>query len=115
MPFHPISRPGERVSDVFSDRVFFDLSAPKRASKLFDAWVRDFKNRVDSLKKSGRSILFSDGAYWTKTSRSSYAFTAFHDSSWHDSSGWCPAGSSYDAEIAALEEAIQWAVTKPAF
>ncbi|KAF8697670.1 hypothetical protein AX14_001310 [Amanita brunnescens Koide BX004] len=111
MPFHPISRPGERVSDLFSDRVFFDLSAPKRASKLFGAWVRDFKNRVDSLKKSGRSILFSDGAYWTKTSRASYAFTAFHKSSWHDSSGWCPAGSSYDAEIAALEEAIQWAVT----
>ena len=24
--------------------------------------------------------------------------------------GWCPAGSSFDAEIAALEEAIQWAV-----
>ena len=111
MLFHPTSRPGDHMSDIFSDHIFFDLSAPKCASKLFDAWVRDFKRRIDSLKKLGRSILFSDGAYWTKTSRSSYAFTAFHNSMWHDSSGWCPAGSSYDAELAALEEAIQWAVT----
>jgi hypothetical protein len=28
---------------------------------------------------------------------------------WHDSFNWCPAGSSFDAEIAAIEEAVQWA------
>ena len=86
------------------------LSAPKRSSKFFAAWVRNLKVKIEVLKKSGRSIIFSDGAYWSKTARSSYAFTAFHNNTWVDHYGWCPAGSSYNSEIAALEEAIQWAV-----
>ncbi|KAF8701602.1 hypothetical protein AX14_000376, partial [Amanita brunnescens Koide BX004] len=112
MPFHPLSRPGERAADIYSDRLFFDLSAPKRSSKLFDAWVRDLKSKIEILKQSNRSIIFSDGAYWTKSARSSYAFTAYDNGVWTDKYGWCPGGSSYDAEIAALEEAIQWAVVK---
>ncbi|KAF8674803.1 hypothetical protein AX14_005230 [Amanita brunnescens Koide BX004] len=111
MPFHPISRPGERVADLYHDRLFFEMSAPKRSSKLFAAWVWDFKLRIDALKKSGRLLIFTDGAYWNKSARASYAFTVFQHGTWHDHYWWCPAGSSYDSEIAALEEAIQWAVT----
>ena len=111
-PHHPVACPGERVSDLFPDRLFFDLSAPKRTSKLFDGWVRDFKIKINSFTSDGRSLVYSDGAYWTKTSRASYAFTAFHDGAWHDTLGWCPAGSSYDTELAALEEAIQWAIVR---
>ena len=111
-PHHPVARPGEHISDIYSDRLFFDLSAPKRASKFFDGWVRDFKTKISSLIADGRSLIFSDGAYWTKTSRASFAFAAFHDGTWHDTSGWCPAGSSYNAELAALEEAIQWATVR---
>ena len=112
MPFHPISRPGNHVSDIFSDRIFFELSAPKRSSKLFAAWVRDFKQRIDSLKTSKRTLIFTDGAFWAKTARASYAFTAYHDGAWHNHTFWCPAGSSYDAELAALEEAIQWSIVR---
>ena len=64
--------------------------------------------KINTLVNDNRSVIFSDGAYWSKSSRASYAFTVHHDSSWHDVSGWCPAGSSFDAEITALEEAIQW-------
>ncbi|KAF8632183.1 hypothetical protein AX14_010845, partial [Amanita brunnescens Koide BX004] len=112
MPAHPISRPGLRVSDLYADRIFFDLSAPKRASKFFQGWVRDLKAKIAVLEQDGRHLLFTDGAYWNKSSRGSYAFTAYYQSTWHDSFGWCPAGSSFDAEIAALEEAIAWATTK---
>ena len=111
MPFHPISRPGSRVSDLFSDRIFFELSAPKRSSKLFAAWVRDFKKHIDFLKASNRTLIFTDGAFWAKTSRASYAYTIYRNGSWHDFSFWCPAGSSYDSELAALEDAIQWTIT----
>ncbi|KAF8648444.1 hypothetical protein AX14_008800 [Amanita brunnescens Koide BX004] len=110
MPFHSIAQPGNRVSDLFSDRLFFELSAPKRSSKLFAAWVRDFKNRIDALKRSAHTIIFTDGAFWAKSARASYAYTAYHNGLWHDFSFWCPAGSSYDTELAALEDAIQWAV-----
>jgi ribonuclease HI len=110
-PHHPIARPGERVADIYADRILFDLSAPKRSSKFFDNWVRDFKNKIESLKRDNRSLIFTDGAYWSRSSRASYAFTAYHSSTWHDNYGWCTAGSSFDAEIAALEEAVQWAVT----
>ncbi|KAF8718447.1 hypothetical protein AX14_011825, partial [Amanita brunnescens Koide BX004] len=111
-PHHPTARPGERIADLYDHRLFFDLSAPKRSSKYFNSWVRDFKTKIETLKKDGRTLIFSDGAYWTKTSRASYAFAAFHASEWHDHYGWCPAGSSFDSEITALEEAIQWAVVR---
>ncbi|KAF8658379.1 hypothetical protein AX14_007723 [Amanita brunnescens Koide BX004] len=110
MPFHPISQPGNRVSDLFSHRIFFELSAPKRSSKLFAAWVRDFKQRINSLQLSNRTLIFTDGAYWAKTARASYAYTAYHNGKWHDHTFWCPAGSSYDSELAALEEAVQWSI-----
>ena len=109
-PHHHIARPGERVADIYDQRIFFDLTAPKRASKFFDGWVRDFKVKIENLKRSGRTLIFTDGAYWTRSSRAAYAFTAFHNAEWHDVSWWCPASSSYDSELAALEEAIQWAV-----
>ncbi|KAF8703921.1 hypothetical protein AX14_014102 [Amanita brunnescens Koide BX004] len=111
-PHHPIARPGERVADIYADRILFDLSAPKRSSKFFDNWVHDFKKKIESLKRDNRSLIFTDGAYWSRSSRASYAFTAYHSSTWHDHYGWCTAGSSFDAEIAALEEAVQWAVTR---
>ena len=111
-PHHPTARPGERIADIFDHRLYFDLSAPKRSSKFFNSWVRDFKTKIETLKNDSRMLIFSDGAYWTKSSRASYAFTAFHASEWHDHFGWCPAGSSFDSEIAALEEAIQWAVVR---
>lgn len=111
MPFHPITCPGSRVSDLFADQLFFELSAPKRSSKFFAVWVRDFKLRIDALKMSKRTLIFTDGAFWAKSARASYAYTAYHNGSWHDHSFWCLAGSSYDSELAALEEAIQWAIT----
>ncbi|KAF8662009.1 hypothetical protein AX14_007127, partial [Amanita brunnescens Koide BX004] len=111
-PHHPAARPGERITDVYAHRLFFDLSTPKRASKFFDGWVRDFKKKLEDLKTENRTLIFSDGAYWAKSSHASYAFTAFHNQRWHDCNGWCPAGSSYDSELAALEEAIQWAVVQ---
>ncbi|KAF8657823.1 hypothetical protein AX14_007826 [Amanita brunnescens Koide BX004] len=111
-PHHHIARPGERVADIYAHQLFFDLSTPKRSSKYFNGWVRDFQKKIESLKTSGRTLIFSDGAYWTKTSRASYTFTAYHEAKWHDTSWWCPAGSSYDSEITALEEAIQWATIK---
>ncbi|KAF8647512.1 hypothetical protein AX14_008975, partial [Amanita brunnescens Koide BX004] len=49
MPSHPISRPGQCVADLYADRIFFDLSAPKRASKLFAGWVRDLQHKIASL------------------------------------------------------------------
>ena len=111
-PHHPTARPGERVADIYSDRIYFDLSAPKKSSKFFDGWVRDLKTKISSLMTDNRSLIFSDGAYYHKTARASYAFSAFHDRTWHDTTGWCPTGSSFDAELAALEEALQWAVVR---
>ncbi|KAF8669587.1 hypothetical protein AX14_006023 [Amanita brunnescens Koide BX004] len=93
-PHHPIARPGERI----------------RSSKFFDGWVRDFKKKIEDLKAEGRTLVFTDGAYWAKSSHASYAFTVHRTHGWDDHYGWCPAGSSFDSEIAALEEAVQWVI-----
>ncbi|KAF8678491.1 hypothetical protein AX14_004719 [Amanita brunnescens Koide BX004] len=89
-PHHPAARPGTRISDIYANRIFLDFQ----------------------LIRDNRTVIFSDGAFWSKSSRASYAFSAHHNRSWHDVSGWCPAGSSFDAELAALEEALQWVVVR---
>ncbi|KAF8686151.1 hypothetical protein AX14_003894 [Amanita brunnescens Koide BX004] len=109
-PHHPIARPGERIVDVYAHRLFYDLTAPKRSSKFFNRWVHDFKKKIEDLKADDRTLVFTDGAYWTKSSRAAYAFTVYNNHSWNDHYGWCPAGSSFDSELAALEEAVQWVV-----
>ena len=64
---------------------------------------------ISALHSSGQHVIYTDGAFWNKSSRSSYSFTIFHNNTWSDFSGWCPAGSSFDTKVVALEEAIQWA------
>ena len=109
-PHHPVARPGERIVDIYTHRLFYDLSAPKCSSKFFDKWVHSFKKKIEDLKADGRTLVFTDGTYWAKSSRASYAFTVYNDHNWNDHYGWCPAGSSFDSELAALEEAVQWVV-----
>ena len=112
MAFHATSRPGCRTQDAFPHRVDIDSYSPKKGSSVFKAWLRDLTESISSLHSSGRPILYTDGAYWNKTARGAQSFTCFRNGAWEDFSDWCPAGSSFDAEIVAIETAIQWACTK---
>ena len=103
------SRPGDRILDVFPNRVLVDAYSPKKGSTLFKAWLHDLRTSISSLHSAGQPVLYTDGAFWNKTARGSYSFTCFHNGTWQDFFGWCPAGSSFDAEIVAVETAIQWA------
>ena len=49
-----------------------------------------------------------DGAFWNSAAKGSFSFTCYHRGIWSDVFDWCPAGSSFDSEIAAIESAIQW-------
>ena len=109
---HPLSRPGDRVVDLFSDRISIDSYSPKKASSLFKAWVRDLKSSISELHSAGLPVLYTDGGFHNKTARGSLSFTCFHNGNWHDVFDWCPAGSSFDTEVAAIEAAIQWACLK---
>ena len=109
---HPLSRPGDRVIDLFSDRISIDSYSPKKGSSLFKAWVRDLKSSISELHSAGLPVLYTDGSFHNKTARGSLSFTCFHNSNWHDVFDWCPAGSSFDTEVAAIKSAIQWACLK---
>ena len=108
LPFHTTARPGTRLLDVFTDRIIIDTS-PKKNTTLFKAWLQDLAKSISSLHSSGRHVIYTNGAYWNKSARGAHSFTAFHGGTWQDFSGWCPAGSSFDSEIVAIETAIQWA------
>ena len=108
LPFHATSLPGGRILDLFHDRVTVDSYSPKKGSSLFKAWLSDFAKSVTLLHSSDRPLIFTDGAYWNQSARGTYSFTVYHRGSWLDFFNWCPAGSSFDAEIAAIEEAVQW-------
>ena len=61
---------------------------------------------ISTLHSSGRPIIYTDGAYWNSSARSSCSFTCFHQGTWSDFFYWCPSGSSFDSEIAAIEQAV---------
>ena len=109
LPYHPLSRPGDRVVDRFADFFSIDSYSPKKGSSLFKAWCSDLSKSISALHSSDRPIIYTDGAFWNKTARGAFSFTCYHKGNWHDFYNWCPAGSSFDAEIAAIEQAIQWA------
>ncbi|KAF8697726.1 hypothetical protein AX14_001266 [Amanita brunnescens Koide BX004] len=107
-PHHPLSRPGDRVIDKFPNFISIDAYSPKKGSSLFKAWLSDLTATIQKLHSSGRPVLYTDGAYWNTSSKGSFSFTCFHRGIWTDIYDWCPAGSSFDSEIAAIESAIQW-------
>ena len=112
LPFHATARPGCRIRDRFPQLVLIDAYSPKKDSALFKAWLRNLSASISTLHSSGRPILYTDGAYWNNSARGAHLFTCFHNGTWQDFSNWCPAGSSFDAEVVAIEVAIQWACTQ---
>ena len=102
MPYHVSARPGNRVLDAFPTAIDVDSYSPKKGSSLFKAWLRDFANSISLLHLSGRPVIYTDGAYWNKSARGAFSFTCFHQGVWTDKTGWCLAGSSFDAEIVAI-------------
>ncbi|KAF8650324.1 hypothetical protein AX14_008610 [Amanita brunnescens Koide BX004] len=108
-PYHALSRPGDRVIDKFADLIDIDAYSPKKGSSLFRAWLSDLATDISELHSSDRPVLYTDGAFWNSTARGSFSFTCYHRGTWTDVYDWCPAGSSFDSEIAAVESAIQWA------
>ncbi|KAF8642905.1 hypothetical protein AX14_009680 [Amanita brunnescens Koide BX004] len=112
MPHHPLSRPGDRVADLFTSRFSIDAYSPKKGSSLFKAWCSDLVASILVLHSSDRPIIYTDGAYCNKTARGAFSFTCYHQDTWQDFFNWCPAGSSFDSEITTIEQAIQWACVR---
>ncbi|KAF8658225.1 hypothetical protein AX14_007737 [Amanita brunnescens Koide BX004] len=113
-PTHlPSNQPGKRVLDKHSDRVVIDTTSPKKGTELFKAWVRDLKKEIHQMHEFPNSIIvYTDGAYHHSDHKASYAFTVFDSGSWHDHFGWCPAASSFDAEMRAIESALEHITTR---
>ena len=112
LPYHPLSQPGDRIADRFASLFSIDSYSPKKGSSLFKAWCSDLSKSISVLHSSDRPVIYTDGAFLNKTARGTFSFTCYHKGVWHDFYNWCPAGSSFDAEIAAIEQAIQWACTR---
>ncbi|KAF8703073.1 hypothetical protein AX14_014239 [Amanita brunnescens Koide BX004] len=108
-------QPGKRVLDIHSDRVVIDTASPKKGTELFKAWVRDLKKEIHQMHESPDGVIvYTDGAYHHRDHKASYAFTSFDSGSWHDHFGWCPAASSFDAEMCAIESALEYVTTRTA-
>ena len=63
-PLHPEACPGNRVLDMFADRINMRLSHPARSSPDFPTWIQDLKLRIEREASSPHTTLcFSDGSY----------------------------------------------------
>ncbi|KAF8644731.1 hypothetical protein AX14_009358, partial [Amanita brunnescens Koide BX004] len=113
-PFPPAPDPPHQ----FNDRIIIDTSSPKKGTEAFKAWVKDLKREIEKLHTKPRSvIIYTDGAFHHSDSRAAFAYTAHHNDTltWHDHYGWCPAASSFDAELRAIEAALEYATVKTSY
>ena len=56
--------------------------------------------------------IYTDGAFHHHDYKAAFAFTIFQDGSWSDQYDWCPAASSFDAELRAIEAALAHVTTR---
>ncbi|KAF8730035.1 hypothetical protein AX14_005799 [Amanita brunnescens Koide BX004] len=106
-------RPGQRVLDRFSKRVTIDTFSPKKGTTSFKAWVRDLKTEIQQVHdKPGSVTIYTDGAFHHSDYKAAFAFTIPQDGTWYDQYDWCPAASSFDAELRAIECTLKYAISK---
>ena len=105
--------PGQWVLDIFADRVTIDTYSPKKGTDSFKAWVRDLKQEIEQMHREPNSVaIYTDGAFHHEDYKAAFAFTVFQNDTWHDQYGWCPAASSFDAKLRAIEAALAHLATR---
>ena len=56
--------------------------------------------------------IYTDGAFHHNDYKAAFAFAVLQDGTWHDHYDWCPAASSFDAELRAIEAALAHLTTR---
>ncbi|KAF8673474.1 hypothetical protein AX14_005390 [Amanita brunnescens Koide BX004] len=108
-----LQRPGQRVLDTFPDRIIVDTHSPKKDMDSFKAWVENLKQEIEQMHQEPRSVvIYTDGAFHHSDYRAAFAFTIFQNGLWYDQYDWCPAASSFDAELRAIEAALAYLTTR---
>ena len=108
-----LQRPGQRVLDTFANRVTIDTFSPKKGSESFKAWVKDLKQEIEQMHHEPQSVaIYTDGAFHHDDYKAAFAFTVFQNGTWYDQYDWCPAASSFDTELRAIEAALAHATTR---
>ncbi|KAF8660060.1 hypothetical protein AX14_007495 [Amanita brunnescens Koide BX004] len=108
-----LQRPGQQVLDIYDDRVTIDTHSPKKGMDAFKAWVRDLKQEIEQMHHEPHSaVVYTDGAFHHDNYKAAFAFAIFQNDTWHDQFDWCPAASSFDAEIRAIEAALAHITTR---
>ena len=102
-----LQRPGQRVRDIYADRISVDTYSPKKGTTSFKAWVRDLKQEIEQTEyEPGSVAIYTDGAFHHHDYKAAFAFTVLQNGTWYDHYDWCPAASSFDAELRAIEAAL---------
>ena len=108
-----IQRPGQRVLDTFANRITIDTYSPKKGTDSFKAWVRDLKQEIEQVHNEPHGVaIYTDGAFHHSDYKAAFAFTVFENGIWYDQHDWCPAASSFDAELRAIEAALAHLTTR---
>ncbi|KAF8641508.1 hypothetical protein AX14_009881, partial [Amanita brunnescens Koide BX004] len=108
-------RPGQWVLNLYGERITIDTYSPKKGTDTFKAWVRDLKQEIQQKHDDPQNVIvYTDGAFHHSNFKAAFAFTVSQNGSWYDHHDWCPAASSFDAELSAIEAALEYIITRTA-
>lgn len=113
LEFHEVCRPGNWVVHLYADCfLYLHLDEPQKGLDGFKEWLKGFSHWVTEMESNGAWMIYTDGGFWREKqlgSQTSVITCAGLVVSEHVK--WVPEASSFDAEIAALESALDWLCT----
>src|SRR6266576_6404425 len=94
-----LSRPHKRTSQ-----------GGKKTSDDFKEWVLEYKEwLVSEVEADDVTVIYTDRGYWKDKRLGCAAYVVWENGHFTEAdSAFCPAASSYDAEIVALGMALEW-------
>ena len=110
--YHEANKPGCRVEDIYGVHIIRDkMDAPKKMSDDFKQWVVEYKewlvNEVEA--DSDAMVIYTDGGYWKDKRVGCATYVVWENGHYMEAdSSFCPAASSYDAEIVTLGMVLEW-------
>ncbi|KAF8623056.1 hypothetical protein AX15_006531 [Amanita polypyramis BW_CC] len=105
---HPEQERGNRVSEIFRDRIFFEnFNHPKKNSDSFPSWLEGFKRFIEPFRHRRDTIIIATDSSLTRLRATSAIPFWRNGTEIHSEAAKVPAVSSFDTEIQALEMAFK--------
>ena len=110
--FSPLLRLGDQVVDVFSDQLLLAVPKhPRKGTALFDQWLIGWRQDTLEACSAARNVIGTDASYKTQGVAMAAIIVLSNGHINYQSIWPCSAHSSFDGELQAIHDAVEYIAT----